>query len=205
MAAPTIPNAGELNQMVRLLSLRPISGGTCCHPGEAEQPPQGWEWVECRKAWAKVTPTNGLAIYANSGVGGREAEFILRRQRFDLNNAILWRDQFCLPTSVSPLGPGHLVVKAALVSKRTCSGVERGTGRTIQFPAVATEKYMGHQQLEPMAQNAVRLVLVTPTAVELALGSLVTVGDDPAPYWVKIPHEMDPYKHEYEIERTVEP
>lgn len=223
-----IPDAGELDQKVRLLTVRALE---CCegcraglepaptdesgasgkpHPTEGCRgcegaPEKGWEWREYRKAWAKVTHTNGLAIFANSGVGGREAEFILRRQSFTLADAILWKDQFCLPTSITPLGPGHIVVKAALVTPRTCKGIERETGIEIQFPGVVTEKYQRHEQLEPMAQNAVKLVLVTPTVVKLKLGSLVTVGEDKAPWWVKIAHEMDPDKHEYEIERIVEP
>lgn len=207
--ATMIPDAGELNQKVRLMSLTEIPRRDdqchCAGGGDPQAALTGWTWSEYRKAWAKVTPTDGLAIYANSGVGGREAEFVLRRQRLNLGDAILWRDQFCFPVSIAPLGPGHLKVKAALVTPRICRGIERDSGREIQFPAVITEKYMGHAQAEPMAQNAVQLVLVTPSAVKLALGSLVTVGEDPEPFWVKIPHEMDPYKHEYEVERTVEP
>lgn len=220
--AERIPDAGELDQKVRLLTIQAVDPCESCErealcareAGESSEPvcgrpaeelPAGWEWKEYRKAWAKATYTNGIAIYANSGVGGREAEFVLRRQGFTLADAILWREQFCMPTSITPLGPGHMKVKAALVTPRTCRGIERETGREIQFPAVVTEKYQGHEQMDPMAQNAVRLVLVTPTVVKLKLGSLVTVGEDKAPWWVKIAHEMDPDKHEYEIERTVEP
>ena len=220
--AERIPDAGELDQKVRLLTIRAVDPCESCEREElcareagespaaicgrpVEELPAGWEWKEYRKAWAKVTCANGLAIYANSGVGGREAEFILRRQSFTLADAISWKDQFCLPTSITTLGPGHLKVKVALVTPRICQGTERETQRKIQFPAVVTEKYQGHEQLEPMAQNAVRLVLVTPSVVKLKLGSLVTVGEDKAPWWVKIAHEMDPDKHEYEIDRTVEP
>lgn len=214
-----IPDAGELNQKVRLLSIRevspcehceqkdlcaqaPVDGDCPCRDGDT---PVTWTWKEYRKAWAKVTQTERMAIYANSGVGSREAELVLRRQSFTLVDAILWKEQFCLPTSITPLGPGHLLVRAALVPLRTCKGVDRETGRGLEFPAVVTERYQGHQQLEPMAQNAVRLVLVTPKCIKLQLGSLVTVGEDPDPWWVKIVHEVDEYKHEAEIERTVEP
>lgn len=194
----SIPDAGELRERVKLLHIRPRIE----RPG-LEEP--GWSWTEYQRAWAKVEYTNAMAIYATSGVGGREAAFVLRRQRLELDNAILWKGQFCLPTRVTPLGRGHLSVKAALVTPKGCRGVERGSGRAIQFPAVVTEKYLGHSQNEPMAQNEVRLVLVTPKEVALAPGCLVSVGEDDAPYWVKIPHEMDPYKHEYEIGRVAEP
>ena len=223
-----IPDAGELNQKVRLLTVRALEccegcraglepapteeGGASGKPRPTERccgcegvPEKGWEWREYRKAWAKVVPTEGFAIFANSGVGGREAEFILRRQNFTLAEAILWKDQFCLPTSITSMGPGHIVVKAALVTPRTCKGIERETGMDIRFPGVVTERYQGHEQMNPMAQNAVRLVLVTPKVVRLKLGSLVTVGGDKSPWWVKVCHDLQEYKHEVEIERIIEP
>lgn len=209
----TIPDAGELRDKVRLLEFRPLEPGRCCckengpvetpAPTEEQAKPLTWEWAEYRKAWAKATPTSRMAIFATTGVGSHEVEFVIRRQRFCLGNAIEWKGRFCLPTSVEPLGPGHLLVKAALVRPLPCKGVDRDTGRAFSFPAVVTEKYMGHTQAEPMAQNAVSLVLVVPKTIRLKLGSLVELPD--APYWVKVPHELDPDKTEYEVERTVEP
>ncbi len=200
-----IPDAGALRDKVRLLEFR-NQGPTACPCAEAEAEPEGpisWDWAESRKAWAKATPTAHMAIFSTTGVGSHEVEFILRRQRFGLGNAIEWKGRFCLPTSVEPLGPGHLLVKAAQVRLLPCKGVDRDTEREVDFPAVVTEKYMGHSQAEPMAQNVIRLVLVVPKPIRLALGSLVELPD--GPYWVKIPHELDPDKTEYEVERTVEP
>jgi len=201
----TIPDAGELRDKVRLLEFCSPCPKTCpCGANETEpEGPISWEWVQYRRAWAKATPTARMAIFATTGVGSHEVEFILRRQRFGLGNAIEWKGKFCFPTSVEPLGLGHLLVKAAQVRPLPCKGVERNTEREIKFPAVVTEKYMGHVQDEPMAQNAVRLVLVVPKPIQLKLGSLVELPD--APYWVKTPHELDPDKTEYEVERTVEP
>lgn len=227
MAATRIPDAGELREHLRLLEFRPVGGcpavgdegalrmgraprGQCsCPCSPATEAPTRWEWGERRKAWAKATPTARMAIFSNRGVGSREVEFILRKPSwpFGVETAILWDRQFCLPTAVTPLGAGHLKVTAAMVTPVECRGQARTGEETteILFPAVVAERYMGHTQAEPMVQNYVELVLVTPKRIRLALGSLVHVGDDPAPYWVKIPHELDPWKNEYEIGRTVEP
>lgn len=43
------------------------------------------------------------------------------------------------------------------------------------FPAVLTEKYLKHEQLEPYAINLITYVLVTPPSVELKRGGLVQV------------------------------
>lgn len=58
---------------------------------------------------------------------------------------------------------------------------------------------MGHEQLDPHAEVTGDLVLVTPKAVALALGSWVIVED--RYFLVRVPHELDPYKNEYEIRR----
>ncbi len=186
------PDAGELREHIRVMECAPV-------PGE-----DAFAWREVRKAWAKAESTGRLAIFANTGVGSRETVFTLRRQRFTLKNAILWRGGFYLPTAVSPLGLGHLSVKTAQAEPGECRGEERDTGRTIRFPGVAVEKFMGHEQAEPMAENAVGLVLVVPKLIRLALGSLVLLPDG-AEYWVKVLHELDPDKTELELERTVEP
>lgn len=189
-----IPDAGELSQKIRVLA---------CVPEDESR--RRWCWREVRKAWADAQFTNGLALFSNSGVAGREVTFIIRRQRVSLRGAILWRERFCLPTSIAELGAGHLTVKAAVVPLRQCvSGLEGPEEERVYFPGVLAEKYTGHRQLEPMAQNLLRLVLVTPKDITLAPGSLVEVGD-PAPYEVQAVHELDPDKNEYEIVRMVEP
>ncbi len=199
MATIRSPDVGELDQRISLLAFRPLRRCGCCRDSE------GWEWTEYRKIWAKAAPTGGFAAYTGSGVRGRETEFILRRQSVTLHDAIMWNGKFYLPTAIVPLGRGYLTVKAALVTLRPCKGEERETGRQIRFDAVCVEKLQEHEQQGPMARNTVRLALVTPAEVKLRLGSLVTVGDDPAPWWVKVCHELEEDRHETEIERIVEP
>lgn len=209
MPATKAPDAGELRENVEVLNCTPPGCEASCEaPCEichlAMSSPQ-WAWRTVRQAYAKAEITNRLAIFANSGVAGRETTFTIRRQGITLRNAIRWKGGHYFITSVEPLGSAHLTVRAALVQFRpVCKGVEAGTKREITFPGVVAERYMGHTQEEPMAQNTIRLTLVTPKAIVLKLGSIVDVGD-PAPYWVKVPHELDPDKNEYEIERIVEP
>lgn len=188
----TIRDAGELREKVRVLACVPVN-----------QEATDWKWQEVRKAYAKAESTRRMAIFANTGVGTREVVFTLRRQHLRLGDVICWKDRYHFITSAAPLGVGYLTVTTAEVEICPCKGVERNTEREIKFPAVVTEKFMGHSQEEPMAQNAVRLVLVVPKPIRLKLGSLVELPD--APYWVKVPHELDPDKTEYEVERTVEP
>ena len=58
---------------------------------------------------------------------------------------------------------------------------------------------MGHEQLDPHAEVTGDLVLVTPKAVALAPGSWAIVED--RYFLVRVPHELDPFKNEYEIRR----
>jgi hypothetical protein len=58
---------------------------------------------------------------------------------------------------------------------------------------------VGHEQLDPHTEVTGDLVLVTPKVVSLAPGSWVIVKD--RYFLVRVPHELDPYKNEYEIRR----
>lgn len=53
-----------------------------------------------------------------------------------------------------------------------------------------------------MSVNELGLVLVVPKAVTLRPGSLVEARD--AAWEVLVPHELDPYKNEYEIGKRVD-
>jgi hypothetical protein len=68
---------------------------------------------------------------------------------------------------------------------------------TVTFPGCLIEKYMGHTQGDPMASIEKRYVLVTPKAIELLTGELVTISNNT--YTILIPHVLDEYKNEYEI------
>ena len=97
-------------------------------------------------------------------------------------------------TAVRPLGWLYWTVEAALVVLSQCHSPR--TGET--FPAIMTERYVEHHQLEPMAVNIHQRVLVTPKAVRLPPGPLVEV--DGVEWPVMTPYELDPHKNEYVLQ-----
>lgn len=184
MSKSTFVCAGDLDQPLEVLELRK-TGNT-------------YSWMQVRHTWGGVelsTKKNNFSVY---GVGCSGATFILRRQPLALDNAIRWGKQHCFITSIIPVGRLHWQVEAALVEVTPCE--DRYAG--ITFPAVITEKYLAHQQLEPQAVNTLRHVLVAPKKIELLPGRLVEVAGESWP--ILTAHRLDPWKNEYEIERTVD-
>ncbi len=157
-----------------------------------------YTWETARHTWARAELMTKANVYSVHGLGAAGVTFTLRRQGLDLDSALWWRGQHCLITAIRPLGRLYLTVEAALVVLSRCRNLK--TGET--FPAVMTEKYVGHQQLEPMAINTHRRVLVTPKAVKLVPGPTVEV--DGVIWPITTPYELDPHKNEYELERTVD-
>ena len=125
-------------------------------------------------------------------------ELVLRRQELTLLDAIRWRGQHLFLTGIAPRGRNHLTAAAALVEVRACRDPESG----LAFPGVVTEKYLGHQQEEPMAVNTMRHILITHPEIVLRPGHLVDV--DGKPWRILLAHRLDPRKTEYEIEREVD-
>ena len=179
---------GRLNERLEVLGLLKTTSGT-----EAS-----YTWETVRRTWAAYELGNRPNVYSVHGLGAAGVQFILRRQPLDLDSALLWRGQHCLITAIRPLGRLYLSVDAALVVLSRCRNTR--TGET--FFAVMTEEYVRHDQLEPMATNDHRRVLVTPKAVTLAPGPLVEV--DGVEWPITTPYELDPHKNEYAIERTVD-
>lgn len=157
-----------------------------------------YTWETVRRTWAKAELMAKTNIYSVHALGVAGVTFTLRRQGLDLDSALRWKGQHCLITAIRPLGRLYLTVEAALVVLSQCKNPR--TGET--FPAVMTERYVGHQQLEPMAVNKHQRVLVTPKAIRLTAGPLVEV--DGVEWPIITPYELDPHKNEYALERTVD-
>lgn len=157
-----------------------------------------YTWEPVRRTWARAELMTRTNVYSVHGLGAAGVSFTLRRQILDLDSALRWRGRHCLITSIWPLGRLYLTVEAALVVLSQCRNPRTGDS----FPAVMTERYVGHQQLEPMAVNTHQRVLVTPKAVKLAAGPLVEVDGTPWP--IITPYELDPHKNEYALERTID-
>lgn len=155
---------------------------------------------ECeRTIWANVQPSTTRTIFSTAGLSAPGVEILLRRQPLERTQAIRWRGQHVFITDIRPQHRSHMLVTGAIVPISQCvADIHAGSG-TLQFPAVLTEKYLKHEQLEPYAINLITYVLVTPPSVELKRGGLVQV--DGTAYEVQLAHVLDSTKREYEIVR----
>lgn len=182
-------DAGSLDERLERLELQ-------------ETAPNTWEWVVVSRLWGQVTVDGGTNLFSRVGIGARNAKLAIRSRDITLYEALRWRGQHLFLTSITKLDRMHLSVQAAMVHVDAVA--LQGDVDTVKmtFPAVLTEKYARHEQEWPMSINQLGLVLVTPKAVTLEPGSLVKTR---GAFWeVLVPHELDEYKNEYEIGRTVD-
>lgn len=182
-------DAGKLNQTLQVLALQ-------------ENKPGVWTWESVRSARGQVTLTTKRNLFSSVGIGARGAELRLRRQALGLHNALLWGEQHLFLTAILPEGRLHLTVQAAAVAVDTVKLREKDGTAVMTFPGVLTEKYARHDQEWPMSVNELGLVLVVPKPIALSPGSLVEARG--AAWEVLVPHELDPFKNEYEIGRRAD-
>ena len=193
-------DAGKLRDRLQVLEL-------------TETPAVTWSWQGVRAARGQVELSNTRNLFSSVGIGARGAEVLLRRQALSLHSALRWGEQHLFLTSIVPEGRLHLRLQTALVEPVTCLAVrtedtvgEGNRPRTaetlrVTFPGVLAEKYARYEREADHAENETRYVLVTPKAIQLRAGDLVTVQEGPARgvYHVAVCHVLDPYKNEYEI------
>lgn len=165
---------------------------------ELVQTESGWEWQKLRRTWATAEISTRKNIWSVHGIGATGVIFLMRRQALELEHALQWQGHHCFITAITPHGRGHIQVEAAIVEIKQCENKYEG----LSFPAIMTEEYHRHEQLEPYAINTIRHVLVTPKCIKLQPGKLVRVDGDDWP--ILTAHTLDPYKNEYIIERTVD-
>lgn len=182
-------DAGKLNKAAQVLELRETAPGV-------------WEWAPARRTWASITLQPKTNLFSKVGIGARNAAVIVRRQPLTLHHALRWGDTHLFLTSIVPMGRNHLEMDAAVVKVDTVRQMAEREAVVQTFPGVLTEKYVRHGQEWPMSVNELRLVLVTPKAVTLPPGGLVEARG--ALWEVLAPHELDAFKNEYEIGRTVD-
>lgn len=166
-----------------------------------------YEWTRIRSIAAEAEVSGKSNLFSRVGIGARDVVFTVRH-RDDLTcaDALSWRGpagwEHCFITEITPLDRLFDRVRCARVRLVDCVAEANHTPHGPEFPAVLTEKYVGHEQLEPLAVNVITYVLVTPKAVELKRGSIVEVGG--VPYEVQVGHLLDEWKNEFEIVRTVD-
>lgn len=199
-------DAGELSERLELLELRETESGT-------------WEWVGIGRLWAQVEVDGGNNLFSSKnlfssvGIGARNAKLVLRTRPLTLHQALRWKEQHLFLTGITKLDRMHLSVQAALVEPVGClaTRTEDTVGEAgrptpaetmrLTFPGVLTEKYARYEREETHAEGETGYVLVTPKAITLKAGDLVTVREGPGKdvYHVTVCHVLDPYKNEYEI------
>jgi len=189
--------AGELQDEISILELK-------CSGGE-------YSWEVAEAAFAKAERLKGNNIFSSVGLGARSVKFTIRQCPLSLHNAIEWNGRHCFLTDIISIDREYYEITAALIEPRTCTVSRKTFDRdtlnrlvlseesTLTFPAVLTEKYLGHTQGEPMATVEIRYVLVTPKVIALRPGEIVAV--DSQPFNVLLAHTLDEYKNEYEITR----
>ena len=195
-------DAGDLSERLELLELK-------------ETQPDTWEWVSGGRLWAQVEVDGGKNLFSSVGIGTRNAKLVLRTRPLDLHQALRWKEQHLFLTGITKLDRMHLAVSAALVETVVCkaqrsrSAVDPDRNNRpvstqlpeLSFPGVLTEKYARYESADTYASAKTLLVLVTPKAVELLEGDLVTVteGAAKAVYNVQARHTLDAFKNEYEL------
>lgn len=182
-------DAGELRDRLEVLDLERDAEGNLA-------------WSPKRRTWGKVTQGVLKNLFSSVGIGARDAAIVVRCQPLTLHNALRWNGTHLFLTSILPFGRNHLELHAAAVTVDTVRLRADESTQSVSFPGVLTEKYSGHEQEWPMSVNELRLVLVVPKPVRLHPGTLVEVRG--AAWEVLVPHELDEYKNEYEIGRTVD-
>lgn len=168
-----------------------------------EKTKTGWVWGEERGTWAGLSLGTEKNLFSRVGLGARNCTMHLRAQRLSLDQALKWGTQHIFLTSIQPgEDRGHLLVQGAFVELADCAASTPHSPDGETFPAVLTEKYLAHEQMNPYAVNRLTYVLVTPKVIVLQRGGIVAVNG--IRYEVQVAHSLDPHKNEYEIFRTDE-
>lgn len=170
-----------------------------------------YEWQKSSQIWTKAEPQSKINLFSKVGIGQKSIRFTMRKQNLTLHDAIRWQRKHCFLTDIREIDRMYLEVTAALIDPAPCIAFHTNHAlndlnrpafedtRIAEFPGFLTEKYLGFEQKEIQAEIETTYVLVTPKAVTLQPGDLVQVGEDF--YTVKIIHNLDGYKNEYEIHR----
>lgn len=176
-----------------------------------EQSGESWEWREAARTWAKAERQTKTNLFSRVGLGQKSIRFTMRKRSLFLHDAIRWQGKHCFLTEIKEIDRMYWEVTAALIEPVTCLVTDtRQTldkfnrpvlqeEKELSFPGFLTEKYLGFAQKEVSGETETTYVLVTPKAITLKPGDLVQIGE--VFYSVKIVHNLDEYKNEYEIHR----
>ena len=176
-----------------------------------EQKGNDWEWKEAAHTWAKAERQAKTNLFSRVGMGQKSVRFTMRKRLLSLHDAIRWQGKHCFLTEIKEIDRMYLEITAALIepvicfvtsTRQTLDKFNRPVlqeEKEVSFPGFLTEKYLGFAQKEVSGETETTYVLVTPKVIALKPGDLVQVGE--GFYSVKIIHDLDGYKNEYEIHR----
>lgn len=172
-------------------------------------------WLPSHDTWGTYELKQARNIFSSVAMGARTVEITLRRQPISLDNSIFRGERQLYITQIDDTADPHFTtVTAALIDPVSCvaeiesfrknnlNRLESDGVKTVSFPAWLTEKYLGRTQADPQVVLDTMYVLITPKAIELSPGGLVTV--DGKTYTVYVTHTLDGHKNEYEIARKDE-
>ncbi len=172
-----------------------------------------YAWQLTKQTWAHMEHQTKNNLFSRVGIGVKTVVFTLRKTTgLSLHKALSHNGRQYFITDINRDDPVLMVATAADIQPKVytkyVTKVTKGpnkepvysTENLLQFPAAITEKYLGYEQKEPMAQATKTFVLVTPKAIALSVNDLVqTEGGEK--YAVQVCHLLDDYKNEYEITR----
>jgi hypothetical protein len=198
---PAIMTAYDLTDRISILELG-LSG-------------TAYSWGVSSVAWAKAERTDRISVFSTMGVGRRSVRLTIRQRALTPHNAIRWGGLHCFITDIdSTKARGWMEVTAALIEPTVCSVTRevtevdelkrpvRTVASTLEFPGCLTERFQGRTQELPTAVEESNFVLVTPKAITLKAGELVTVGG--ASFTVVLTNTLEEYRNEYEIMREAD-
>lgn len=194
-------NAGKLDQRIELLTL--------------EQQETRYQWRLQTRLWAWAEQKEGRNIFSQQGKAAPRVEFVLRRRKLTMHQALRWRGQHCFLTDIRPEGSQHLRVGAALAPVVQCFYLKKAQlpdennvlrqqrQQQMEFPACLAEKYTGYQADLPDTRANASLILATPKAILLETGRSVELLGK---LWrVTACHTLADFQNEYQIQREFNP
>lgn len=160
-----------------------------------------YSYTEYRRLSCCAKLTNKSNIFSKIGIGARDVKFTIRHNGYlQIHDRLLWRNNNCFITSITPLDRLYDEVDCAIAEVKMCKLYSQGEAAGPTFPGILTERYVNYSEpSDPYSVNDECFVLVSPKQIVMPPGALCEVSG--VKYHIRTAHLLDPYKNEYEILR----
>lgn len=166
-----------------------------------------FEWATVARTWCRLDRTGRLSIFAKTGLAAEGYTLSMRDRPLTLHNALRIGGRHFFLTALDRSVRGFLAAEAVSVPTVTVTAYPDKPDKTFTFPACLTELYVKHFQGEPLAENTIDYVLVTPKPVVIVPGNLVEFtrsgSEEGERFPVVTAHTLDEAKNEYVLRKTV--